>query len=230
MAYGRPEVASDFHEDAPPHGLFNCCCCLSLSLLLFLLLLIGIALFFVLVLKPSRPGFELQSAALQSFHVDHGSSSGGGDGEGGGEGGEGGDGAGGGGLGVFLSMSVALVFSASNPNKVSIVYSPTVLGCSFQGELLGVARVPSFTQPAHSRTVLTALISVRRLSVPPSASLDLLNDALMHDRVALRISGPLQACVKLFGLDSPKVKVMLSPKVKVMLLPKVKLCFCPRSR
>jgi hypothetical protein len=197
MAYGRPEVASDFHEDAPPHGLFNCCCCLSLSLLLFLLILIAIALFFVLVLKPSKPGFVLQSAALQSFHVDHGSSSGGGEGGGGG----------GGGLGVFLSMSVALVFSASNPNKVSIVYSPTVLGCSYKGELLGLAHVPSFTQPPHSHTVVTAVITVSRLNVAPSSSLDLLNDATMRDKVALYITGPVEACVKVFGIDSPKVKV-----------------------
>lgn len=188
MAYGTVEMPSSYHEDAPRHGLCNCCCCLSLSLLLVVLIAIGIALFFILVLKPAKPEFNLESASVQNFKVvkefEEFSN-----------------------FAIYLSMNIELVFSATNPNKVAINYSPTQFNCVYRDVVLGVAKVPSFHQAAHSHSALTAVLVVNHIDILQSSSLDLFNDVTVNDRVTLTINGPVEARVKVLGINSPKVEV-----------------------
>lgn len=196
MAYGRLDMPSSYHESAPSHGLCNCCCCISLSLLLLLLVAIGIALFFILVLKPTKPEFVLQSVSVQNFKVERelqGFTN----------------------FAVYLSMNIALIFSASNPNKVSINYSPTDFNCVYKDAVLGVAKVPSFHQAAHSHSTLTAVLVVDHVNVLQSSSLDLLNDATLNDRVAVTINGPVRARVKVLGINSPKVEVNVNCRLVI---------------
>ncbi|KAH7425155.1 hypothetical protein KP509_11G042200 [Ceratopteris richardii] len=195
MAYGSLDTPSSYNESAPSHGLCNCCCCISLSLLLLIMLAIGIALLFILVLKPEKPEFNLESVSIQNFKVEkefQGPS-----------------------LAVFLSMNIALIFSAKNPNKVAIYYSPTQFDCVYKEAILGVAKVPSFHQAAHSNSALTAVLIVEHVNVLQSASLDLLNDATFNDRVALTIKGPVEARVKVLGVSTPKVEVNVDCRLVV---------------
>eukprot|EP00250_Pteridium_aquilinum_P000730 c10886_g1_i1 orf=780-1433(+) len=188
MAYGRAEMPDNYRSNAPSHGLCNCCCCLSLSLLLLVLIAIGIALFFILVLKPAKPEFNLQSASIETFKVEKEllySS----------------------GPAIFLSMNIAVVFSASNPNKVAISYSPTRFTCVYKDVVLGVAKVPPFHQAAHSHNTLTAVIVVDHMNLFQSSSIDLLNDATVNDRVVVVVNGPVEARIKVLGINSPKVEV-----------------------
>ncbi|KAI5079391.1 hypothetical protein GOP47_0004870 [Adiantum capillus-veneris] len=196
MAYGRLDMPSSYHESAPRHGLCNCCCCISLSLLFLLLIAIGIALFFILVLKPTKPEFVLESASIQDFKVDRevqGLTN----------------------FAIYLSMNIALVFSASNPNKVAINYSPTEFNCVYKDAILGVAKVPSFHQAAHSHSALTAVLVVDHVNILQASSVDLLNDATVNDRVALTINGPVKARIKVLGINSPKVEVNVNCRLVI---------------
>lgn len=196
MAYGRVDLPSSYHESAPSHGLCNCCCCLSLSLLLLLLVAIGIALFFILVLKPTKPEFVLQSVSVQNFKVERelqGFTN----------------------FAVYLSMNIALIFSASNPNKVAINYSPTEFNCVYKDAVLGAAKVPSFHQAAHSHSTLTAVLVVDNVNVLQSSSVDLLNDATLNDKVAVTVNGPVRARVKVLGINSPKVEVNVNCRLVI---------------
>ncbi|KAH7300895.1 hypothetical protein KP509_23G002700 [Ceratopteris richardii] len=195
MAYGRLDMPPSYREDEPSQSLCNCCCCVSLSLLFFLLIAIGIALLFILVVKPRKPEFNLESVSVQNFQIERefqGHS-----------------------LGVFLSMHITLIFSASNPNKVSIDYSPTQFTCVYRDAILGVAKVPSFHQAAHSHSALTAVVTVEHVNVAQSLSLDLLHDVTSNNRVGFIINGPVEARVKVLGISSPKVEVNVNCRLVV---------------
>lgn len=155
------------------------------------MIVIGIAIFFILVLKPARPEFNLQSASIQNFKVEkevQGVTN----------------------FAVYVSVNIALVFSASNPNKVAIYYSPTQFNCVYKNVFLGVAKVPSFSQAAHSHSKLAASVAVDHVNVLQASSVDLLNDATVNDKVMLTISGPVEARIKVLGINSPKVEVSVN--------------------
>lgn len=183
-------------EDKFAGGVCNCCCSVSLCVLVLLLLALGVALFFILVMKPTRPEFDLQSATIENFQVDSqivGASN----------------------VAVYLSMNIVLIFSASNPNKVGIEYEATQFNCLYKTTLLGVANVPPFTQPAHSHITLRAVVVVDRLNVLQAASADLLRDATLNDKVVLTINGPIDARVRVLGIKSPKVQVYVNCQIAV---------------
>lgn len=156
---------------------------------------LGVALFFLLILKPSKPEFNLQSANILDFHVDRqqGALN----------------------FAVYLSLNITLIFSAINPNKAGIEYSATDLQCFYKKTLLGVAKVPRFYQPAHSHTTLKALVVVDRLNILQAASADLLKDVSVNDKVPLTINGPVYARVRLLGINSPRVEVFVNCQIIV---------------
>ncbi|KAI3834697.1 hypothetical protein MKW92_007880 [Papaver armeniacum] len=100
-----------------------------------------------------------------------------------------------------------MIFTAVNPNKVGIQYSPTQFDVMYRGVPLGRASIPGFDQPAHSVRQVQTTISVDRVNLLQAEATDLVKDATLYDRVELRITGDVGAKIRLLGITSPKVKV-----------------------
>jgi hypothetical protein len=94
-----------------------------------------------------------------------------------------------------------------NPNKVGIRYGATAFDVMYHGVPLGVAAVPGFEQPAHSTRMLQTRVIVDRFNVLQADAQDLVRDAMIYDRVDLRITGDIGAKILVLGISSPKVQV-----------------------
>nr|KYP63136.1 hypothetical protein KK1_017702 [Cajanus cajan] len=106
-----------------------------------------------------------------------------------------------------LSLTIRLLFSAVNPNKVGIKYGQSSFTVMYRGIPLGRASVPGFFQQAHSTRQVIATISVDRVNLLQADASDLIRDASLNDRVDLRVLGDVAAKIRVINFDSPGVQV-----------------------
>lgn len=106
-----------------------------------------------------------------------------------------------------LSLTIKMLFTAANPNKVGIKYSESKFYVIYRGMPLGVATVPGFYQPAHSVRQLETTVTVDRINLLQADATDLVKDAALNDRVELRITGDVGAKIRVLDFTSPRVQV-----------------------
>ncbi|KAG6735789.1 hypothetical protein POTOM_061545 [Populus tomentosa] len=109
-----------------------------------------------------------------------------------------------------LSLTINMLFTAVNPNKVGIRYGESSFTVMYSGIPLGKALVPGFYQEAHSQRQVKATISVDRYSLMQAYASDLIRDASLNDRVELRVLGQVGAKIRVLDFDSPGVQWGLS--------------------
>ncbi|XP_058097215.1 uncharacterized protein LOC131242528 [Magnolia sinica] len=163
----------------------GCCCCLFLLLTFLALLLVAVVLVVVLAIKPKKPQFDLQQVNVQYIIVAPSAAA----------------------TAAYLSLNLTMIFTAVNPNKVGIKYSPSAFYIMYKGVPLGLATVPGFYQPAHSRRTVETRASVDRVNVLQQDALELVRDATLNDRVELRVTGDVGAKIRIMEITSPRVKV-----------------------
>nr|POF00485.1 hypothetical protein CFP56_55158 [Quercus suber] len=106
-----------------------------------------------------------------------------------------------------LSLSIRMLFTAVNPNKVGIKYGESKFTVMYRGIPLGEASVPGFYQEAHSVRQVAATIAVDRINLQQADAADLVRDASLNDRVELRVLGDVGAKIRVMNFDSPGVQV-----------------------
>lgn len=167
----------------------GCCCCLFLLVTFLALLGLALALILVLVVKPKKPQFQLKQTVISYLLITRPtnplpSTS-----------------------AAYLSMNISMVFSAQNPNKVGIKYQPTRLYVMYRGVPLGTGSIPGFEQPAHTTRLVETHLAVSRVNVLQADAVKLIKDAVVDDRIKLRILGDVGAKIRVLSLTSPKVEV-----------------------
>lgn len=105
----------------------------------------------------------------------------------------------------------------SNKNFGSLKYN--LVSFWFQQ---GRGSVPGFYQPAHSVRQLQTTVTVDRVSLMQSDAANLISDAMVNDRVELRIMGDVRAKIRIIGLTSPGVQVSDSSNISFSLCAFVK--------
>ncbi|KAB2043079.1 hypothetical protein ERO13_D02G232200v2 [Gossypium hirsutum] len=176
----------------------GCCCCLFLLFSFLALLVLAIVLIIVLAVKPKKPQFDLQQVAVQYMGISTSTPS------------------------SFdgtattvattpttasLSLTIRMLFTAVNPNKVGIKYGESRFTVMYRGIPLGKASVPGFYQEAHSTRNVEATIAVDRANLMQADAADLIRDASIYDRVQLRVLGDVGAKIRVLDFDSPGVQV-----------------------
>ncbi|KAL5564038.1 hypothetical protein UlMin_033785 [Ulmus minor] len=176
----------------------GCCCCLFLLFSFLALLVLAIVLVIVLAVKPKKPQFDLQQVGVQYMGItspnpttpavaaaaaDQNPTT------------------------ASLSLSIRLLFTAVNPNKVGIKYGESRFTVMYRGIPLGKASVPGFYQEAHSVRQVVATIAVDRVNLLQADAADLIRDASLNDRVELRVLGDVGAKIRVLDFDSPRVQV-----------------------
>lgn len=174
-------------------SLKGCCCCLFLLLIFLALLVVAVGLVIALVVKPKKPQLDLNQVGVTYLLVSSASAAAA----------EAPPTAG----GAYLSLNITLLFTAENPNKVGLRYGASQFYVMYHGVPLGVATVPAFEQPAHSTRLVQTRLTVSRFDVMQADALDLIRDASVNDRVDLKITGDVDARIKVLGFTSPKVQV-----------------------
>ncbi|KAJ6327741.1 hypothetical protein OIU78_014574 [Salix suchowensis] len=176
----------------------GCCCCLFLLFSFLALLILAVFLVIILAVKPKKPQFDLQQVGVQYMGITTpnptasmdpttattttpATAS--------------------------LSLTIHMLFTAVNPNKVGIKYGESSFTVMYRGIPLGKALVPGFYQEAHSQRQVDATISVDRYSLMQADASDLIRDASLNDRVELRVLGEVGAKIRVLDLDSPGVQI-----------------------
>ncbi|XP_010527750.2 PREDICTED: uncharacterized protein LOC104805045 [Tarenaya hassleriana] len=177
-------------------SLRGCCCCLFLLLSFLVLLVLAVVLIIILAVKPKKPQFDLQQVGVQYMGIsspnpnpsslDPASSS------------------------ASLSLTIRMLFTAVNPNKVGIKYGESSFTVMYRGIPLGRATVPGFYQEAHSTRNVEATISVDRVNLMQANAADLIRDASLNDRVELNVLGVVGAKIRVMDFDSPGVQVSVN--------------------
>ncbi|KAG9457613.1 hypothetical protein H6P81_002121 [Aristolochia fimbriata] len=181
--YQSPECPAD---RAPLFSLERFCYFLCLFLLIGVAV-VGAILFLVLFfLKPRKPVFSLQALRVNSFAVNSTPTS-----------------------IVYVSSVVSVAFLAENPNKVGIKYSPSEIYFLYGGLPVGVARVPEFYQPAHSRNV-----SVQTELVLQNVNLTRMATGL-DPVLEFQVAGDIRARFCFLRLTLPVIKVALDCQIDV---------------
>lgn len=181
----------------------GCCCCLFLFLAFLALLALAVVLVIVLAIKPKKPQFDLQEVTVQYLGLSSPSSSTSTTADG---------------VGLVvptttstsasLSLRIGMIFTAANENKVGIKYGESRFTVMYRGVPLGRASVPGFYQPAHSVRRVSTTVAVDRVNLLQTDAADLMKDALVNDRVELRVLGDVAAKIRIVGLTSPAVQVL----------------------
>ncbi|XWS67604.1 hypothetical protein CRYUN_Cryun04dG0020100 [Craigia yunnanensis] len=176
----------------------GCCCCLFLLFSFLALLVLAVVLIIVLAVKPKKPQFDLQQVGVQYMGISTSNPS------------------------SFdgtaaavtttpttasLSLTIRMLFTAVNPNKVGIKYGESRFTVMYRGIPLGKASVPGFYQEAHSTRNVEATIAVDRANLMQADAADLIRDASLNDRVELRVLGDVGAKIRVLDFDSPGVQV-----------------------
>ncbi|WCJ18446.1 Late embryogenesis abundant (LEA) hydroxyproline-rich glycoprotein family [Euphorbia peplus] len=177
----------------------GCCCCIFLLLSFLALLLLAIFLIIILAVKPKKPQFDLQQVGVQYMGISSPTTT------------------------VdpttvaaaSLSLTINLLFTAVNPNKVGIKYGESKFTVMYHGIPLGKANVPGFYQEAHSERQVEATVSVDRYSLMQANAADLIRDASLNDRVELRVLGEVGAKIRVLHLDSPGVQVSVNCAIAI---------------
>ncbi|KAJ9158653.1 hypothetical protein P3X46_024217 [Hevea brasiliensis] len=222
----RPPQRSDTHHhhhhpyyptssSSNSASLKGCCCCLFLLFSFLALLVLAIFLIIILAVKPKKPQFDLQQVGVQYMGISASNPSS---------------------LDpttgtttiatgpttASLSLTIHMLFTAVNPNKVGIKYGESKFTVMYHGIPLGKASVPGFFQEAHSERQVEATISVDRYSLIQANAADLIKDASLNDRVELRVLGEVGAKIRVLDFDSPGVQVsvncaiMISPRKQAL--------------
>ncbi|XP_057977989.1 NDR1/HIN1-like protein 13 [Malania oleifera] len=181
--YPRPSSSASFK---------GCCCCLFLFSAFLLLLLLAVVLVVVLAVKPKKPQFDLREVSVQYVGVSPNAPA---------------TSAADGVPTASLSLNIGMSFTAVNENKVGIKYGESVFTVMYKGVPLGRASVPGFYQPAHSVRRLNTTVAVDRVNLLQPYATNLMQDALVRDRVELRILGDVGAKIRLMGVTSPAVQI-----------------------
>ncbi|OMO92074.1 Late embryogenesis abundant protein, LEA-14 [Corchorus olitorius] len=162
------------------------------------LLVLAVVLIIVLAVKPKKPQFDLQQVGVQYMGISTPNPS------------------------AFdgtatavtttpttasLSLTIHMLFTAANPNKVGIKYGESRFTVMYRGIPLGKATVPGFYQEAHSTRNVEATIAVDRANLMQADAADLIRDASLNDRVELRVLGDVGAKIRVLEFDSPGVQV-----------------------
>lgn len=176
----------------------GCCCCLFLLFAFLLLLAVAVILVIVLAVKPKKPQFDLQSVRVQYLGINpapiaqtpvttaNAAAS------------------------ASVSLTILMLFSAVNDNKVGIKYGDSKFTIMYRGIPLGRGIVPGFYQPAHSVRRVQTTIAVDRVNLLQADATDLLRDATVNDRVELRVAGDVGAKIRILGFTSPGVEVSVN--------------------
>ncbi|KAF7842678.1 LEA_2 domain-containing protein [Senna tora] len=197
--YPTPSYRSSSSSSASFKG---CCCCLFLLFSFLALLVLAIVLVIILAVKPKKPQFDLQQVGVQYMGItpnppassaasavaDDGSAAAAT-------------------TAASLSLSIRLLFTAVNPNKVGIKYGETRFTVMYRGIPLGKASVPGFYQEAHSVRQIVATIAVDRVNLLQADAADIIRDASLNDRVELRVLGDVGAKIRVMNFDSPGVQL-----------------------
>ncbi|XP_027355088.1 uncharacterized protein LOC113864992 [Abrus precatorius] len=162
----------------------GCCCCLFLLFSFLALLVLAVVLVIILAVKPKKPQFDLQQVGVQYMGITPNPPS-----------------------TASLSLTIRLLFTAVNPNKVGIKYGESSFTVMYRGIPLGKASVPGFYQDAHSIRQVVATIAVDRVNLLQADAADLIRDASLNDRVDLRVLGDVGAKIRVMNFDSPGVQV-----------------------
>ncbi|XP_028800987.1 uncharacterized protein LOC114756219 isoform X2 [Neltuma alba] len=171
----------------------GCCCCLFLLFSFLALLVLAIVLVIILAVKPKKPQFDLQQVGVQYMGITPSSVAGVASNDPTGS-------------TASLSLTIRLLFTAVNPNKVGIKYGESRFTVMYRGIPLGKASVPGFYQEAHSVRQVVATISVDRVNLLQADAADLIRDASLNDRVELRVLGDVGAKIRVMNFDSPGVQ------------------------
>ena len=176
----------------------GCCCCLFLLFSFLALLVLAVVLIIVLAVKPKKPQFDLQQVGVQYMGISTSDPS------------------------SFdgtatavattpttasLSLTIHMLFTAVNPNKVGIKYGESRFTVMYRGIPLGKASVPGFYQEAHSTRNVEATIAVDRANLMQADAADIIRDASLNDRVELRVLGDVGARIRVMDFNSPGVQV-----------------------
>ncbi|KAJ0077903.1 hypothetical protein Patl1_36907 [Pistacia atlantica] len=181
-------------------SLKGCCCCLFLLFSFIALLILAIVLIVILAVKPKKPQFDLQQVGVQYVGISAPNPTS---------------------LDTAaaaaantistqtasLSLTIHMLFTAVNPNKVGIKYGESKFTVMYRGIPLGKASVPGFYQEAHSVRNVEATIAVDRANLLQADAANLIRDASLNDRVELRVLGDVGAKIRVLNFDSPGVQV-----------------------
>ncbi|XP_031248277.1 uncharacterized protein LOC116106060 [Pistacia vera] len=180
-------------------SLKGCCCCLFLLFSFIALLILAIVLIVILAVKPKKPQFDLQQVGVQYVGISAPNPTS---------------------LDTTaaaantistqtasLSLTIHMLFTAVNPNKVGIKYGESKFTVMYRGIPLGKASVPGFYQEAHSVRNVEATIAVDRANLLQADAANLIRDASLNDRVELRVLGDVGAKIRVLNFDSPGVQV-----------------------
>ncbi|XP_058106985.1 uncharacterized protein LOC131250723 [Magnolia sinica] len=192
--FGRPKSNySYFHEKDFGCSFKRCSCFVLLFLSLSVTLLGVIALVIVFALRPRKPIFALQAVRVESFKIN---------------GSDGPD--------AYVSSKILLLFNTQNPNKVGLRYSPSQLFVLDKGVPVGVANVPDFYQPAHSKNVsVQGRVMFEHVSLSQIAGGNLLKGTNGGDHAVVRIVGDITARVHAMHVTLPKIKVALDCEISM---------------
>ncbi|KAG2703750.1 hypothetical protein I3843_06G142600 [Carya illinoinensis] len=172
----------------------GCCCCLFLLFSFLALLVLAVVLVIVLALKPKKPSFDLQQVGVQYMGITTPNPS---------ETNPAANPA----TSASLSLSIRMLFTAVNPNRVGIKYGESRFTVMYRGIPLGKASVPGFFQEAHSVRQVEATVAVDRVNLLQADAASLVRDASLNDRVELRVLGDVGAKIRILNFDSPGVQV-----------------------
>ncbi|KAL1336311.1 hypothetical protein HN51_030700 [Arachis hypogaea] len=178
-------------------SLKGCCCCLFLLFSFIALLVLAVVLVVLLAVKPKKPQFDLQQVGVQyvgitpSTVADPTTTA------------------------ASFSLTIRLLFTAVNPNKVGIKYGESRFTVMYRGIPLGRASVPGFYQDAHSVRSVVATIAVDRVNLLQADAANLMRDASLNDRVELRILGDVGAKIRVMNFDTPGVQVSVDCAIAI---------------
>ncbi|KAM7474657.1 hypothetical protein LguiB_021900 [Lonicera macranthoides] len=164
----------------------GCCCWLFLLFSFIALLILAVVLVILLAVKPKKPQFDLQNVGVQYVGITPNPSLS---------------------NSATVSLSIRLLFTAANDNKVGIKYGESRFTIMYRGIPLGRGTVPGFYQPAHSVRQVATTVAVDRVNLMQADAANLIRDASMNDRVELRVLGDIGARIRIMGINSPRVQV-----------------------
>ncbi|XP_043712612.1 NDR1/HIN1-like protein 26 [Telopea speciosissima] len=188
--YPHPNYASSSSSAASFKG---CCCCLFLLLTFLGLLVLAVVLVIVLAVKPKKPQFDLQQVSVQYVGITTAPASQTSPA-----------------TSASLSLSIRMLFTAVNPNKVGIKYGESKFYVMYKGVPLGVATMPGFYQPSHSVRQVETTVVVDRINLLQTDAEDLVKDASLNDRVELKVMGDVGAKIRVLQFTSPRVQVTVN--------------------
>ncbi|KAK1560729.1 hypothetical protein Q3G72_030221 [Acer saccharum] len=202
----NPYYPTSSSSSSPKSASFKgCCCCLFLLFSFLALLALAIVLVVILAVKPKKPQFDLQQVGVQYMGITPTTASS---------------------LdptsntmsstqSASISLTIHMLFTAVNPNKVGIKYGESRFTVMYRGIPLGKASVPGFYQESHSSRNVEATIAVDRANLMQADAASMIKDASLNDRIELRVLGDVGAKIRVLNFDSPGVQVSVDCAIAI---------------